>query len=63
MTKLKLKLIWHVLRNKDFNEVHTRAILALKKWSSLTASQKDTILKNLIKGALWKDGWLKLGVL
>ena len=42
---------------EDFNNVHTQAILALKKWSSLTLAQKDTILKNLVKWALWK-GWL-----
>jgi len=48
---------------EEFNAVHEQAILALKNWGSLTLAQKDTILKNLIKWALWKDGWLKLGVL
>ena len=48
---------------EGFNSVHTQAILALKNWSSLTLAQKDTILKNMVKWALWKDGWLKLGVL
>lgn len=48
---------------KEFNEVHEKAILALKNWASLTAAQKDTLLKGLVKWALWKDGWLKLGVL
>ena len=48
---------------EEFNNVHTQAILALKNWGSLTLAQKDTILKNLVKWALWKDGWLKLGVL
>ncbi len=47
----------------EFNNVHTQAILALKNWGSLTLAQKDTILKGLVKWALWKDGWLKLGVL
>ena len=47
----------------EFNEVHETAILALKNWDSLTLAQKDTILKHLIKWALWKDGWLKPGVL
>ena len=47
----------------EFNDVHEKAILALKNWNSLTLAQKDTILKNLVKWALWKDGWLKLGVL
>ena len=47
----------------EFNEVHEQAILAYKNWGSLTLTQKDTILKNLVKWALWKDGWLKLGVL
>ena len=48
---------------KEFNDVHEKAILALKNWSSLTASQKDTILKNQVKWALWKDGWLHSGTL
>ena len=47
----------------EFNDVHTQAILALKNWNSLTPAQKDTILKNLVKWALWKEGWLKLSVL
>lgn len=47
----------------EFNEVHEKAILALKNWDSLTLAQKDTILKNLLKWALWKDGRLTLGVL
>ena len=37
---------------REFNDVHTQAILALNNWSSLTAKQKDTILKNLVKWAL-----------
>lgn len=47
----------------EFNDAHEQAILALKNWSSLTVAQKDAILKNLVKWALWKDGWLKLGVI
>lgn len=47
----------------EFNEIHERALLAYKNWSSLTLVQKDAILKNLVKWVLWKDGWLKLGVL
>lgn len=47
----------------EFNDIHTQAILAYKNWASLTLAQKDTILKNLVKWALWKDGYLKLGVL
>lgn len=47
----------------QFNEVHETAILALKNWDTLTLAQKDTILKNLLKWALWKDGRLHLGVL
>ena len=27
------------------------------------SSQKDTLLKNLVKWALWKDKWLKFGTL
>ena len=49
--------------NAEFNDIHEKAILALKNWGSLSLAQKDTILKNLTKWALWKDGWLKLGVL
>lgn len=47
---------------KEMNSVHEQAILAYKNWGSLTLTQKDAILKNLVKWALWKDGWLKLGV-
>ena len=47
----------------EFNDVHDKAILAYKNWGSLTLAQKDTILKNLVKWALWKDGWLHLGTL
>jgi len=47
----------------EMNDVHQRAILAYKNWGSLTLAQKDTILKNLLKWALWKDGRLTLGVL
>jgi hypothetical protein len=47
----------------EFNEVHTAAIAAYKNWDSLTLAQKDTILKNLVKYALWKEGRLHLGVL
>lgn len=48
---------------REFNEAHTKAIQALKNWDSLTLQQKDAILKNLTKWALWKDGCLKFGVL
>lgn len=47
----------------EMNDVHSQAISALKNWYSLSSAQKDTILKSLVKWALWKDGWLKLGVL
>lgn len=47
----------------EMNAVHEQAILALKNWDSLTAAQKWVILKGLVKWALWKDGWLKPGVL
>lgn len=47
----------------EMNDVHEKAILALKHWGSLTLAQKDTILKNLLKWTLWKDDWLKLGTL
>ena len=46
----------------EFNAAHEQAILAYKNWGSLTLAQKDAILKGLVKWALWKDGWLKLGV-
>ena len=48
---------------QEFNDIHIQAILALNNWSSLTTRQKDTILKNLVKWALWKDGWLHSGTL
>mgnify|MGYP001579038474 CR=1 FL=1 len=48
---------------KEMNAAHEQAILAFKNWGSLTLVQKDTILKNMVKWALCKDGWLKLGVL
>jgi len=47
----------------EFNDVHDKAINALNNWGSLTSKQKDTILKNLVKWALWKGGWLKSGTL
>jgi hypothetical protein len=47
----------------DMNEIHDTAILALVNWDSLTLAQKDIVLKNILKWALWKDGRLKLGVL
>lgn len=47
----------------EMNAAHEQAILALKNWGSLTLAQKDTVLKGLVKWALWKDGHLKLGVL
>lgn len=48
---------------EEFNAVHKQAIQALKNWGSLSLKQKDTILRELVKLALWKDGWLVLGVL
>lgn len=48
---------------QEFNDKHTTAIQALNNWDSLTVSQKDTLLKNILKWALWKDGRLTLGVL
>lgn len=47
----------------EFNDIHSQAILALKNWDTLTLAQKDVILKNLLRWALWKDERLKLGVL
>ena len=44
---------------KEFNEIHLAAKQALANWDRLTLAQKDTILKNLLRWALWKDGWLK----
>lgn len=48
---------------QEFNDIHEKAILALKNWDSLTAAQQKTILKNVVKYILWKEGYLKLGVL
>ncbi len=48
---------------QEFNDIHTQAINAYKNWDSLTLAQKDTILKNLLKYALWREGRLQLGVL
>lgn len=48
---------------EEFNDIHFQALQALKNWSSLTLPQKDTVLKNLLKWALWKEGFLKFGVL
>jgi len=47
----------------EFNAAHEVAIKALNNWGKLTNAQKDVLLKNLVKWALWKDGWLKSGVL
>lgn len=48
---------------QEFNDVHEVAIQALQNWGSLTMAQKDTVLKHLVKWALWKDDRLHLGVL
>ena len=48
---------------EEMNSAHEQAISALKNWGNLTLAQKDTILKSLVKWALWKDGWLRLDVL
>jgi len=45
--------------HEEFNSIHEQALLALANWPSLTLAQKDAILKNLLRWALWKDGWLK----
>lgn len=42
----------------EFNDIHELAVLALANWDSLNLSQKDTILKHLLKWVLWKEGWL-----
>ena len=47
------------MQAKEFNEIHTAAKQALANWDRLTLAQKDAILKNLLRWALWKDGWLK----
>ncbi len=48
---------------EEMNSVHEQALAAYKNWGTLTLAKKDAILKGLVKWALWKDGWLKLGVL
>ena len=47
------------MQAKEFNEIHTAAKQALANWDRLTLAQKDAVLKNLLRWALWKDGWLK----
>jgi len=42
----------------QFNEVHVAGLLAYNNWGSVTSAQKDTVLKNILGWALWKDGWL-----
>uniref|UniRef100_A0A6M3K909 Uncharacterized protein n=1 Tax=viral metagenome TaxID=1070528 RepID=A0A6M3K909_9ZZZZ len=43
----------------QFNEVHAVVgLLAYNNWGSVTSAQKDTVLKNILGWALWKDGWL-----
>ena len=48
---------------EEMNSAHAKAGLAYKNWANLTLAQKDAVFKNLVKWALWKDGWLKLDVL
>jgi len=48
---------------EEMNAAHDQAILALKNWDNLIPKQKDAVLKSLVKWALWKDEWLKLGTL
>jgi len=44
--------------NRQMNDAHTAARAALANWANLTLAQKDSILKNLVRWALWKDGFL-----
>ncbi len=48
---------------EEFNSTHELLIASLKNWDNLKPKGKDDLLKHLVKRALWKDGWLKLGVL
>lgn len=41
------------------NEKHIQGLQAWRNWSSLTAAQKDTILKNLLWWALAREGYLE----
>lgn len=42
-------------QDQSFNDIHVAALNALANWGSLSLAQKDTILKNLLRWALWKD--------
>lgn len=47
---------------QEFNDIHAIALQALSNWSALSNPQKDIILKNLLRWALWKDGRLPAGL-
>jgi len=48
---------------KEFNDYHIHVINMLNKWEQQQSQQKDELLKMLAKQMLWKDGWLKFGLL
>lgn len=47
---------------EEFNDIHVAAVNALQNWAALTMPQKDVILKNVVRWALWKDGRLPSGL-
>jgi hypothetical protein len=43
---------------RDFLDFKQLARQALTNWATLTAAQKDAVLKNLLKYVLWHEGVL-----
>lgn len=43
---------------QEFNDGHIAALAAVNNWSQVTTKQKDTLLKQLVRYALWKEGYL-----
>ena len=60
------QLYQEALRDK-FNAGHEDLIKLLKNWATMTDSQKVEAINQLVpycaEWMLWKDGWLKLGIL
>ncbi|KKM85337.1 hypothetical protein LCGC14_1290040 [marine sediment metagenome] len=46
---------------QEFNDYHIVILAALQNWATLPGVQKDVLLRNLLRWALWKDGRLPLG--
>lgn len=49
------------LQRQEFNDLHEAALNLLASWGTLTLAQKDTVLRNLLRWALYTEGRLPYG--